>query len=77
MPVWESQGIEAHDIDGFVTDVPGLMLVTAYADCVPLYFADRRLHVMGSHIPDGAVQSTIWRRLRLISLGANSAARRT
>ena len=30
-----------HDIDGFVTDVPGLMLVTAYADCVPLYFADR------------------------------------
>lgn len=36
-----------HDIDGFVTDVPGLMLVTAYADCVPLYFADRRLHVIG------------------------------
>lgn len=36
-----------HDVDGFVTDVPGLMLVTAYADCVPLYFADRRLHVIG------------------------------
>ena len=36
-----------HDIDGFVTDVPGLMLVTAYADCVPLYFSDRRLHVIG------------------------------
>ena len=31
----------------FVTDVPGLMLVTAYADCVPLYFADTRLHVIG------------------------------
>ncbi len=36
-----------HDVDGFVTDVPGLMLVTAYADCVPLYFADMRLHVIG------------------------------
>ncbi len=36
-----------HDVDGFVTDVPGLMLVTAYADCVPLYFADKRLHVIG------------------------------
>lgn len=36
-----------HDIDGFITDVPGLMLVTAYADCVPLYFADTRLHVIG------------------------------
>lgn len=36
-----------HDVDGLVTDVPGLMLVTAYADCVPLYFADRRLHVIG------------------------------
>ena len=36
-----------HDVDGFVTDVSGLMLVTAYADCVPLYFADTRLHVIG------------------------------
>lgn len=36
-----------NDVDGFVTDVPGLMLVTAYADCVPLYFADTRLHVIG------------------------------
>ena len=36
-----------HDVDGFVTDVPGLMLVTAYADCVPLYFADCRQHVIG------------------------------
>ena len=26
--------------DGMVTDVPGLTLVTFYADCVPLYFAD-------------------------------------
>lgn len=29
-----------HDIDGLVTNVPGLMLATFYADCVPLYFVD-------------------------------------
>lgn len=28
------------DVDGLVTDVPGLTLVTFYADCVPLYFYD-------------------------------------
>lgn len=28
------------DVDGMVTDVPGLMLVTFFADCVPLYFLD-------------------------------------
>lgn len=28
------------DIDGLVTDVPGLVLATFYADCVPLYFVD-------------------------------------
>lgn len=28
------------DVDGLVTNVPGLMLATYYADCVPLYFAD-------------------------------------
>lgn len=28
------------DTDGFITDVPGLVLSTFYADCVPLYFAD-------------------------------------
>ncbi len=26
--------------DGLITNVPGLMLVTIYADCVPLYFVD-------------------------------------
>ena len=29
-----------HDIDGLITDVPGLVLSTFYADCVPLYFVD-------------------------------------
>lgn len=28
------------DIDGLVTDIPGIALVTYYADCVPLYFVD-------------------------------------
>ncbi len=28
------------DVDGLVTNVPGAVLVTTYADCVPLYFVD-------------------------------------
>lgn len=28
------------DVDGLITNVPGLMLTTFYADCVPLYFVD-------------------------------------
>lgn len=28
------------DIDGLITNVPGLVLTTFYADCVPLYFVD-------------------------------------
>jgi len=28
------------DIDGMVTNVPGLVLTTFYADCVPLFFVD-------------------------------------
>lgn len=28
------------ETDGMVTDVPGICLVTFYADCVPLYFVD-------------------------------------
>ena len=29
-----------HDVDGLITNESGLMLVTSYADCVPLYFID-------------------------------------
>lgn len=36
-----------HDIDGLVTDEPGICLVTSYADCVPLYFADEKHHAIG------------------------------
>ncbi len=28
------------DVDGMVTNVPGIVLATLYADCVPLYFVD-------------------------------------
>lgn len=28
------------DVDGLITNVPGLVLVTSFADCVPLYFVD-------------------------------------
>lgn len=28
------------DVDGLITDTPGVVLATFYADCVPLYFVD-------------------------------------
>lgn len=28
------------DVDGMITDIPGITLVTFYADCVPLYLVD-------------------------------------
>ncbi len=35
------------DVDGLITNVPGLTLVTFYADCVPLYFVDPVHHAIG------------------------------
>lgn len=35
------------DVDGMVTDVPGVVLMTYYADCVPLYFVDPVRHAVG------------------------------
>ncbi len=35
------------DIDGLVTNEPGLCLVTSYADCVPLYFVDIKNRAVG------------------------------
>jgi YfiH family protein len=32
--------LDYNDVDGLITDVPGICLVTMYADCVPLYFVD-------------------------------------
>lgn len=36
-----------HDVDGLITDEPGLVLATFYADCVPLYFVDRTHRAIG------------------------------
>ncbi len=35
------------DVDGLVTDIPGITLVTSHADCVPLYFVDPVRHAIG------------------------------
>ncbi|MFI3172016.1 MAG: peptidoglycan editing factor PgeF [Eubacteriales bacterium] len=35
------------DVDGMITDVPGLCLATFYADCVPLFFVDPVKKVIG------------------------------
>ena len=35
------------DVDGLITDRPGICLVTSYADCVPLYFVDPVRKVIG------------------------------
>lgn len=35
------------DVDGLVTDIPGMTLVTFFADCVPLYFLDRKNRTIG------------------------------
>ena len=34
------RGKRFQETDGMITDVPGLILATFYADCVPLYFVD-------------------------------------
>ncbi len=45
------------DIDGLITDEPGLVLSAFYADCVPLYFVDRKRRAIGlSH--SGPIQKT-------------------
>lgn len=35
------------DVDGLITNVPGVCLVTSYADCVPLYFIDVKNKAIG------------------------------
>lgn len=35
------------EIDGLVTDEPGIILCTSYADCVPLYFVDPENQAIG------------------------------
>lgn len=35
------------DVDGLITNEPGVCLVTTYADCVPLYFVDKAKKAIG------------------------------
>ena len=35
------------DVDGLITNVPGIILATFYADCVPLYFVDVKKGAIG------------------------------
>lgn len=35
------------DVDGLITNIPGITLVTFYADCVPLYLVDPVNHAIG------------------------------
>lgn len=35
------------DVDGLITNVPGIILATFYADCVPLYFVDVKKRAIG------------------------------
>lgn len=35
------------DIDGLITNEPGVTLTTFYADCVPLFFVDKKHHAIG------------------------------
>ncbi len=45
------KGITKHldydDVDGLVTNVPGICLATFYADCVPLFFVDPKKRAIG------------------------------
>ena len=43
----EDKGKRFAETDGMITSVPGICLVTFYADCVPLYFVDPVKKVIG------------------------------
>lgn len=43
----KEKGQSFPETDGMITDVPGICLVTSYADCVPLYFVDPVKKVIG------------------------------
>lgn len=39
--------LDYNDVDGLITNIPGICLVTFYADCVPLFFLDPVKKVIG------------------------------
>lgn len=62
----ENKNEELQDVDGLITDVPGICLTTTYADCVPLYFVDPVHKAIGlSHSGwRGTVGKMGWETLR-------------
>ncbi len=44
---WADRASAFQDTDGLITDVPGILLTSFYADCVPLYFIDPVRRVVG------------------------------
>jgi len=42
-----SRPTDYEDVDGLITNVPGVVLCTLYADCVPLYFVDTENRAIG------------------------------
>ena len=59
--IWRERDYE--NIDGLITNVPGLTLVTFFADCVPLYFVDPVVR-SDCRIPAGREPFTGWDRKR-------------
>lgn len=39
--------LDYQDVDGLITNCPGVILCTFYADCVPLYFVDTKNRAIG------------------------------
>ena len=56
------------DVDGMITNVPGICLVTSYADCVPRYFVGagrrrrRRNPSPSAPSPRATIRLIIWRK---------------
>ncbi|WP_322905094.1 peptidoglycan editing factor PgeF [Paenibacillus campi] len=44
---WSDRSSAFQETDGLITDVPGILLTSFYADCVPLYFTDTVRRVVG------------------------------
>ena len=65
------------DVDGLITNIPGITLVTFYADCVPLYFVDPVHHAIG--LSHSGWRGTVHRmgRVTLKTMKASEQNRRT
>lgn len=41
------RGVSNLEKDGLITNIPGIALITYHADCVPIYFLDKKQRVIG------------------------------